>query len=74
VTPDPTAPKTPMPLILASGFGALGVVLIVAGLAASVVCILLAGLAAGVLSLSFALFWRSELVSAWAAAKRSQKP
>lgn len=83
MTSDPLAPavadelgppKTPVPLLLACVFGALGMALIVAGLASSVVGILLAGLAAGVLSLSFALFWRSELVSAWAAAKRSEKP
>lgn len=70
---DHGPPKTPAPLFLACAFGAVGLVLIVAGLAVSVNAVVLAGLAAGVLSLSFALFWRSELVSAWATAKRSQK-
>lgn len=71
---DHGPPKTPAPLLLACVSGAIGLVLIVVGIAASAEAVILAGLGAGVLSLSFALFWRSELVSAWAAAKRSQKP
>ncbi|MEO7836351.1 MAG: hypothetical protein ABIS21_01765 [Acidimicrobiales bacterium] len=66
--------KTPAPLVLSCVFGALGVVLIIVGLAASVDAVALAGVGAGVLSLSAALFWRSELVSSWAAAKRPRRP
>lgn len=66
--------RTPPALAVSCSFGAIGVVLIVAGLVTSSDAAFLAGLVAGVLSLSAALFWRSELVSAWAAQKRSRRP
>ncbi|MDP9403725.1 MAG: hypothetical protein M3P85_10420 [Actinomycetota bacterium] len=82
MTDDPQEPapaespghsKTPAALALSCAFGALGVVLIFAGLATSADAAFLAGLVAGVVSLSAALFWRSELVSSWADRKRATR-
>lgn len=76
--PEPAASagasKTPPALAVSCFFGAMGVVLMVAGLVTSSDGAFMAGLVAGVLSLSAALFWRSELVASWAAQKRSRRP
>ena len=65
-------PATPPALVLSCAFGALGVVLLLLGAVVSSDAVFVAGVAAGALSLGAALYWRSELVSAWAARKRGR--
>ena len=63
----PPGPRTPPAFALSCVFGAVGVVLLLAGVAVSSDAVAVAGMVAGALSLAAALYWRSELVSAWAA-------
>ena len=57
--------STPPALILSAALGGVGALLIVLGAAVGVDALFVAGAAAGALSLGAALYWRSELVSAW---------
>lgn len=72
--PEPAVARTPVALALSCLFGALGLVLLVGGLATSTNAVLMAGTMAGTLSLAAALYWRSDLVSSWAARKRGGGP
>ena len=72
--PTPATPRTPTALALSCVFGAVGVVLLLGGLATSTNAVLFAGIGAGILSLASALYWRSDLVSSWAARKRASGP
>lgn len=68
--PEP-GPGPPAPLVLSCAAGALGFVLLVAGAIAGSSALAVAGFAAGTASLGAALYWRSLLINAWAARKRS---
>ncbi len=70
---DPVRSKAPAPLVISCVFGIVGLLLIVAGAATSTEGAFLAGMVAGILSLAAALYWRSELVSAWAARKKAER-
>ena len=72
--PPPERPKPPAPLVLSIALGAVAFVLLVAGLVASSTGLAVAGFAAGSLSLGAALYWRSLLIAAWSAQKRSRPP
>ncbi len=69
--PSPGRPPTPAAFTLSCLFGAIGLVVLVAGLVTSSDAVAVAGMVAGALSLAAALYWRSELVRAWAERKRS---
>ena len=69
--PSPARPPTPAALTLSCLFGVIGLVVLVAGLVTSSDAVAVAGMVAGALSLAAALYWRSELVRAWAERKRS---
>lgn len=56
---------TPTALAASVVLGGLGVVLFIVGALAGISALFVAGAAAGALSLGAALYWRSELVSAW---------
>lgn len=58
-------PRPPIPLVLSCLFGALGLVAIVVGTVADSDGLFVAAFALGALSLAAALYWRSELISAW---------
>lgn len=71
--PAPTEqPRPPVPLVLSIAFGVLGAVLLVAGLVGGSTGLAVGGFAAGSLSLGAALYWRSLLISSWAAQKRDR--
>lgn len=70
----PERPRPPVPLVLSVAFGAVGLVLLVAGLVGGSTPVAVAGFLAGSLSLGAALYWRSLLVSEWAAKKRVRRP
>ena len=72
--PPPGRPKPPVPLVVSIAFGVLGFVLLAAGLLTGTTGLAVAGFAAGSLSLGAALYWRSLLISAWAAEKRDRPP
>ena len=61
------APAPPVPLVLSCAMGALGVVLLLLGAVMGNAGLSVAGVAAGTVSLGAALYWRSLLISAWAA-------
>lgn len=65
--PPPEPP--PVPFVLSCATGALGLVLLVAGAALGNRALSVAGVVGGTLSLGAALYWRSLLISAWAAQK-----
>lgn len=67
-------PRTPVPLVLSCVAGAVGLVLLVAGLVSDTTAISVAGFIAGSASLGAALYWRSLLISSWAAQKRGPRP
>ncbi len=58
-------PPTPTALVVSVALGAVGVVLFLAGTVLGSSAVFVAGATAGALSLCAALYWRSELVSAW---------
>ena len=58
---DPAPPA----LVLSAAFGAVGVLLFFVGALTGTNAVFVAGAAAGALSLGAALYWRSELISAW---------
>ena len=70
--PPPERPPPPVPLVLSIGFGVLGLVLLAAGLIGGSTGLAVAGFAAGSLSLGAALYWRSLLISSWAAQKHDR--
>ncbi len=63
----PAKPPTPRPLVVACVLGAVGAVVLLVGVAISSEALAVAGVAVGGLSLGAALFWRSELITAWRA-------
>jgi hypothetical protein len=63
----PLRPPTPRPLVVSCGLGALGALLLLVGLVTGAEALSLAGVAVGTLSLGAALFWRSDLITAWRA-------
>lgn len=65
-----TPPPPPVPLVLSCVAGAIGFVLLVVGLVAGSTALSVAGFLAGTISLGAALYWRSLLISAWAARKQ----
>jgi len=69
--PVAARPPTPRPLVVSCLLGAVGVVLLVIGGLSGAEYLSVAGFAAGSLSLAAALLWRSELIAAHRAAKRS---
>lgn len=72
--PDGRALPPPVPLVLSCIAGAVGTVLLVAGAVAGSTALSIAGVVAGSLSLGAALYWRSLLISAWAARNQAQPP
>lgn len=75
---DPNArigrPPPPVPLVLSVVAGVIGIVLLVAGAIADSTALSVAAVVAGSLSLGAALYWRSLLISSWAAQKRARPP
>ncbi len=71
---SPGRAPTPVALVLSCALGALGVVFFLVGAAVGREGAFVAGSAAGALSLAAALYWRSELVSSWAARRRREGP
>ena len=67
VVDDPAseAEPRPVPMLLSAACGAIGVVFLLLGALLSSNPLFFAGLIAGTLSLAFALYWRSELITAW---------
>lgn len=67
--------RAPVPLVLSCMAGAVGLVLLVAGAVSSTTSLSVAGVVAGSASLGAALYWRSLLISSWAAqkAQKAQK-
>ena len=65
--------RTPPALALSAAFGAVGVVLFFVGAVTGANSAFVAGVAAGALSLAAALYWRSELISAWRRDRRQQR-
>jgi hypothetical protein len=63
----------PAPLVLSIVAGAVGLVLLVAGAVAGSTALSVAGVVAGTASLGAALYWRSLLISAWAAQKQGSR-
>ena len=57
--------RTPTALVLSVALGAVGVLLFLVGALLGVDALFVAGATAGALSLGAALYWRSELISAW---------
>ena len=55
----------PPALVLSCVLGAVGFVLLLAGAVTGQEAASVAGVAAGAVSLAAALYWRSELISAW---------
>lgn len=72
--PPPERARPPVPFVASIAFGAVGFVLLAAGVAAGSTGLAVAGFAAGSLSLGAALYWRSLLISAWAAKRREAPP
>lgn len=70
--PPAERPGPPVPLVLSIAFGVVGAVLLVAGLIGGSTGLAVGGFAAGSLSLGAALYWRSLLISSWAAQKRGR--
>ena len=68
------SPPPPVPFVLSCIAGAAGLVLLVAGAVSGTSALSVAGVVAGTLSLGAALYWRSLLISAWAAQKRGRPP
>lgn len=66
------ASPPPLPLVVSCAMGAVGLVLLVAGALLGSAALSLAGVVAGTLSLGAALYWRSILITAWAAQKQGQ--
>lgn len=70
--PPAGRPRPPVPLVVSIAFGVLGSVLLVAGLIGGSTGLAVGGFAAGSLSLGAALYWRSLLISSWAAQQRGR--
>ena len=70
--PDPR-PRPPVPLVLSCVAGGVGLVLLIAGAVAGSTPLSGAGVVAGSGSLGAALYWRSLLISSWAAQKRGRR-
>ncbi len=62
---SPQTPGRPAALVASVALGVVGAVLFVAGALLGSDAVFVAGAAAGALSLGAALYWRSELISAW---------
>ncbi len=58
-------PRRPAALVLSVALGIAGVVLFAVGALLGSDAVFVAGATAGALSLGAALYWRSELISAW---------
>ena len=73
--PAPPGPHAgpPAPLVLSVAAGGLGLVLLVAAAVLGSSALSVAGVVAGTASLGAALYWRSLLISAWAARKQSPR-
>ena len=66
-------PAPPVPLVLSCAMGGVGVVLLLLGAVVGNAGLSVAGVVAGTASLGAALYWRSLLISAWAA-RRERRP
>lgn len=64
---EPPRSRRPVAFTISCWAGGLGALLLIAGALTSTEAVSVAGFVAGALSLAAALYWRSELVSAWAA-------
>lgn len=62
--------RTPTALMASVVLGVTGMILFVAGALVGSDAVFVAGATAGALSLGAALYWRSELISAWRADRR----
>ncbi len=71
--PEPAPPAPPVPLVLSCAMGGIGVVLLLLGAVVGNAGLSVAGVVAGTVSLGAALYWRSLLISAWAA-RREPRP
>lgn len=69
---DDRGPPPPA-LVLSCALGAVGVLLLLVGAVVNSDAVFVAGVAAGALSLGAALYWRSELISAWAERNRGRR-
>lgn len=72
--PDRDRPPPPAPLVVSCLAGLAGLVLLAAAAVTGTTALSLAGVAAGSVSLGGALYWRSLLISSWAAQKRGRLP
>ncbi|MDQ3569648.1 MAG: hypothetical protein M3396_03315 [Actinomycetota bacterium] len=62
--------RTPAALLLSVALGAAGILLFLVGALLGSDAVFVAGATAGALSLGAALYWRSELISAWRQGRR----
>ena len=69
----PAPPAPPVPLVLSCAMGGIGVVMLLLGAVFGNDGLSVAGVVAGTASLGAALYWRSLLISAWAA-RREPRP
>ena len=67
-------PKSPPALVASVALGVVGAVLLVLGALLDSNAVSLAGAASGAASLGAALYWRSELISAWKQDRRGRPP
>lgn len=65
--------RAPVPLVASCVAGLVGFVLLVAGAASGTAGLSVAGVVAGSASLGAALYWRSLLISSWAAQKAQER-
>lgn len=71
---DDQPERMPFPLVASCVAGVVGVLLLVAGAISGAAGLSVAGVVAGTLSLCAALYWRSLLISSWAARKQGRPP
>ena len=68
------ASRPAVPLVLSSLLGAVGLLCLLAGAVVGGEVLFVTGAAFGALSLGAALYWRSELISAWKAGGAGRPP
>lgn len=73
---DPPDDRQPLPrlAVVSAALGGVGLVLFVIGALAGSTPVFVAGFGAGALSLGVALYWRSELITAWHTQRGDRRP
>jgi hypothetical protein len=66
--------RTPTALVVAVALGVVGMVLFLVGALLGSDAVFVAGTTAGAASLGAALYWRSELITAWKQDRRGRPP